>query len=147
MDKLTYDHLSERSSPGGGEAPQGDDGPPGGEAPQGGDHPDGKSLLLGWGALEQAAQCLRSVAHPVRLRILELLVDGEYSVGELAELCEVDQPTASGHLGQLRSRGILQQDRRGRHVYYRVATPAMEGIVSCMRKNFGPSSTGEGCRG
>jgi ArsR family transcriptional regulator, zinc-responsive transcriptional repressor len=106
-----------------------------------------RDALLGWEALEKAAQCLKSVAHPVRLRILELLVEGEYNVGELAELCEVDQPTVSGHLGQLRGRGILQQERQGRYVYYRIAAPAMEGIVSCMRHNFGPASTGEGCRG
>jgi len=104
--------------------------------------------ILGWEALEEASQCLKSVAHPVRLRILELLLQGEYSVGELAELCEVDQPTASGHLGQLRDRGILSQDRQGRNVYYRVAAAhAIQGIVNCMRKNFGPSGVGTGCRG
>ncbi len=131
MDNLTYDDMSYR-----GETPQEEVGHP---------RPGGK--LLGWDALDQASQCLRSVAHPVRLRILELLLDGEYTVGELAELCEVDQPTASGHLGQLRDRGILQQDRLGRHVYYRVAAPAVSGIVSCMRTNFGPAGAEPGCRG
>lgn len=107
-----------------------------------------RKILLGWEALQEATRCLKSVAHPVRLRILELLLEGEYSVGELADLCEVDQPTASGHLRQLRDRGILDQRRDGRHVYYRVAAPtAIEGIVACMRKNFGPSSSGNGCRG
>ena len=107
-----------------------------------------RHVLLGWEALQEATRCLKSVAHPVRLRILELLLEGEYAVGELADLCEVDQPTASGHLRQLRDRGILDQRRDGRHVYYRVAAAsAIEGIVTCMRKNFGPSSTGNGCRG
>ncbi len=110
--------------------------------------PSKRHVLLGWGALQEATRCLKSVAHPVRLRILELLLEGEYAVGELADLCEVDQPTASGHLRQLRDRGILDQRRDGRHVYYRVAAAAaIEGIVTCMRKNFGPTSTGNGCRG
>ena len=39
--------------------------------------------MLGWEALEEATKCLKSVAHPVRLRMLELLTDGEFSVGEL----------------------------------------------------------------
>ena len=107
-----------------------------------------RNVLLGWEALQEATRCLKSVAHPVRLRILELLLDGEYTVGELADLCEVDQPTASGHLRQLRDRGILDQRRDGRHVYYWVAAPAaIQGIVTCMRNNFGPSSTGNGCKG
>ena len=109
---------------------------------------NGRKAILGWNALEEATQCLKSVAHPVRLRMLELLLEGEYSVGELAELCEVDQPTASGHLRQLRDRGILQDERQGRNVFYRVAAAtAIEGIVTCMRNNFGPSRTGTGCRG
>lgn len=103
--------------------------------------------LLGWDALKEATKCLKSVAHPVRLRILELLMEGEYTVGELADLCEVEQATASDHLGRLRDRGILTQDRRGRRVFYRVAAPAVGGIVDCMRRNFGPSSRDGGCQG
>lgn len=104
--------------------------------------------LLDWEALDEATKCLKSVAHPVRLRMLELLLEGEYTVGELADLCQVEPATASDHLGRLRDRGILSQDREGRHVYYRITAPAVGGIVSCMRNNFGPSSSaGNGCRG
>lgn len=123
MDKLTYDDMSQEET---------------------GSRP---FSLLGWEALKQAAQCLKSVAHPVRLRMLELLLEGEYTVGELAERCEIDQPAASAHLGQLRDRGLLYTERDGRRVYYRVAAPAISGIVSCMRTNFGPSNSGNGCRG
>jgi DNA-binding transcriptional ArsR family regulator len=117
------------------------------ERSNGGDRTPARTLL-GWEALDEASRCLKSVAHPVRLRVLELLLEGEYSVGELAEICEVDQPAISGHLRQLRDRGILSQERQGRNVYYRVAAAtAIEGIVTCMRKNFGRSRTGNGCRG
>jgi DNA-binding transcriptional ArsR family regulator len=97
---------------------------------------------LDWEALEAATRCLKTVAHPVRLRILELLLTGEHTVGELAELCEVEQWTASEHLGRLRDRGILSQERRGRKVYYKVLAPSVDGIVRCMRRNFGPDSSG-----
>lgn len=100
----------------------------------------GNGSILGWEALDHATKCLKSVAHPVRLRILELLTEGEYTVGELADLCEVEQSTASDHLGKLRDRGILSQDRRGRQVYYQISAPAIGGIVTCMRTNFGPGA-------
>ncbi|MFW5952370.1 MAG: ArsR/SmtB family transcription factor [Gemmatimonadota bacterium] len=103
--------------------------------------------VLSWAALEEATSCLKAVAHPVRLRILELLLGGQYSVGELAELCEVDQAVASDHLGRLKDKGLLASEREGRQVFYRVAAPAVEGIVTCMRKNFGSSSPEDRCRG
>jgi len=150
MDKTTYDDMSTSSTPARGDSQRGA-GETGGASPGGGEQalpgPNHQGLL-GWDALEAATGCLKSVAHPVRLRILELLLDGEYPVGELAELCEVDQPAASGHLRQLRDRGILDQRRDGRRVFYRVAAPAaIQGIVNCMRRSFGPSGTGTGCRG
>ncbi|MCA9100102.1 MAG: ArsR family transcriptional regulator, partial [Planctomycetales bacterium] len=40
-------------------------------------------------ALSQAADCLRILAHPVRLRIVQLLLHGRYTVGEIATDCEV----------------------------------------------------------
>lgn len=124
MDISTYDVLSESQNE------KADRGPANRE--NGG--------ILDWEALDQATKCLKSVAHPIRLRILELLTDGEYTVGELADLCEVEQSTASDHLGKLRDRGILFQERRGRQVYYRIAATAISGIVSCMRSNFGPGA-------
>jgi len=103
--------------------------------------------LLDWEALESATKCLKSVAHPVRLRMLELLTEGEYTVGELAVLCEVEQAAASEHLGRLRDRGILSQDRRGRKVFYQISARAVDGIVHCMRTIFGPEARrdGPGC--
>ena len=124
MDILTYDEMSQQKDGAGGMS----ESRPGGGA------------MLDWKALEEATKCLKSVAHPVRLRILELLTDGEYTVGELADLCEVEPAAASDHLGRLRDRGILSQDRRGKQVYYRITAPAVGGIVHCMRSNFGPAA-------
>ncbi len=131
MDISIYDEMSDRR------------GGCGGEGEETGARPD----LLDWDALTAATACLKTVAHPVRLRILELLAKGEYTVGELAELCEVEQASASEHLGKLRDRRLLTQDRRGRHVYYQIAAPAVGGILACMRKNFGPESSDatDGC--
>lgn len=88
-------------------------------------------------ALEQAAECLRTLAHPARLRIVELLLDDEYTVGEIAEAVNITPSHASTHLGRMRDRGLLRVERRGREVYYSVAEPALEGILGCIRKRFG----------
>ena len=124
MDILAHDDMSQR----GGEDE---------ELPE--SRPVGRAML-DWKALKEATQCLKSVAHPVRLRMLELLSEGEYTVGELAEFCEVEPSAASDHLGRLRDRGLLTQDRRGKQVFYQIAAPAVDGIVHCMRSNFGPDA-------
>ena len=49
-------------------------------------------------AFIQAAECLKTLAHPVRLRIVQLLLHGRYTVGELAEDCGVPDNVASEHL-------------------------------------------------
>ena len=49
-------------------------------------------------AFADAAECLRTLAHPVRLRMVQLLLHGRYTVGELAEDCDVPNNVASEHL-------------------------------------------------
>lgn len=93
--------------------------------------------LINREALADAAECLRSIAHPTRLRILELLLHGEYTVGELAEQCNALQHVVSEHLGIMRDRGLLERERRGRCTYYRVVKPGVEGIIDCVRSSFG----------
>ena len=52
-----------------------------------------KPKLIGLEALGQAAECLRVFAHPHWLRIVQMLLQGRYTVGELAEVCEIPQAT------------------------------------------------------
>lgn len=49
-------------------------------------------------SLEQAAECLKTLAHPHRLRIIQMLLQGQYTVGELAEACGIPSHMASEHL-------------------------------------------------
>ena len=48
--------------------------------------------------LREAAECLRTLAHPVRLRMVQLMLRGELTVGEIAEACEIPSHMASEHL-------------------------------------------------
>lgn len=88
-------------------------------------------------ALESAAHCLRTLAHPIRLQIVALLLSEELTVGELASVCQVTPAVASTHLGLMKDRGILRAERRGREVYYLVDEKAVSGIIDCLRNRFG----------
>lgn len=93
--------------------------------------------LLDMPALEQAAECLRTVAHPHRLRMIQLMLDGEHTVGELAQACEIAPHMASEHLRLMKRCGLLVSDRDGRKTYYRVAEPHLASIMACVEERFG----------
>lgn len=88
-------------------------------------------------ALSDASECLKTLAHPHRLRMVQMLLHAEYSVGELAEACEIPSHMASEHLGKMRDRGLLRAERRGRMTYYKVAEPGLASIMHCVEARFG----------
>jgi DNA-binding transcriptional ArsR family regulator len=88
-------------------------------------------------ALLEATECLKTIAHPHRLRVIELLLAGDHTVGELAEACGIASHAMSEHLRLLKDRGLLTAERDGRKVYYRIAEPALEGIIDCIRSHHG----------
>jgi len=94
-------------------------------------------ILTSLGAMTDAAECLRTLAHPHRLRMVQMLLRDEYTVGELAEACDIPSHMASEHLGRMKDRGLLDVERRGRKVYYRVAEEGLAGIMKCVEKRFG----------
>lgn len=84
----------------------------------------------------QAAECLKTLAHPVRLRIVQLLLHGRYTVGELAEDCEIPDNVASDHLRLLQRCGFLTSERDGRRVYYQIAEPHLRQLMACIEGRF-----------
>jgi len=87
-------------------------------------------------ALGQAAECLRTLAHPVRLRMVQLLLRGRYTVGELAEDCQVPSNVASEHLRLMQRCGFFVSEREGRRVYYQVAEPHLAKLMDCVESRF-----------
>ncbi len=96
-----------------------------------------KLRLTGLDALGDAAECLRALAHPHRLRMVQMLLQGKYSVGELAEACKLPTPMASEHLRLMQRCGFLASEKEGRKVYYRVTEPHLKGILRCIENRFG----------
>ena len=88
-------------------------------------------------ALRKAAECLRALAHPHRLRMVQMLLQGEYTVGELAEACDLPSPMASEHWRLMQRCGFLTSEKEGRKVYYRVAESHLKGILKCIEDRFG----------
>lgn len=86
--------------------------------------------------LEQAAGCLKTMAHPHRLRMLQMLLRNEHPVGELAEACNIPSHMASEHLGKMKDRGLLRAERRGRQIFYQVAEPHLADIMKCVESRF-----------
>ncbi len=87
-------------------------------------------------ALGQAAECLRVLAHPHRLRMIQMLLSGNYTVGELAESCELPTAMASEHLRLMQRCGFLDSEKDGRKVFYRVVEPHLKNIMKCIEERF-----------
>jgi DNA-binding transcriptional ArsR family regulator len=79
------------------------------------------------------AQVLRTLASPHRLEILHRLADGPCEVWRLAELLGASQPNVSQHLAVLRTAGLVEPDRDGRVVRYRLTDPDVMIACSIMR--------------
>jgi DNA-binding transcriptional ArsR family regulator len=93
--------------------------------------------LLAPAALQQAAECLKTLAHPHRLRMVQMLLAGEYTVGELAEACDISSPMASEHLRLMQRCGFLAARKEGRFVYYRVIEKHLVNLMACVEARFG----------
>jgi DNA-binding transcriptional ArsR family regulator len=78
-------------------------------------------------AADQASELLKALSNRHRLLIICQLIDGERSVGELAEFLNLRDSTVSQHLALLRKDGLVAARRDGQTIYYSIASePARE---------------------
>ncbi len=89
--------------------------------------------LMSMDDLAEACECLKVMAHPVRLRIVDILMQAELPVHKIAELCNLPAHQTSEHLRLLMGRGLLASQRRGRSVYYRIDHPRLPNLLNCVR--------------
>jgi ArsR family transcriptional regulator, zinc-responsive transcriptional repressor len=101
--------------------------------------------LLDSGSLREAAECLRTLAHPMRLRMVQLMLHGELTVGQLAEACGIPSHMASEHLRMMQHCGLLVRRQAGRRIYYQVAEPTVERLMDCIERRFGSKGNNEEC--
>ena len=82
--------------------------------------------------IEAKANVLKALGHPTRLWMAEQLANGEKCVCELAENIDADFSTISKHLAILRQAGVVDVDKRGKQVYYRLKVPCILNFMPCV---------------
>ena len=88
--------------------------------------------------LGRMAQVLKLLAHPYRLKIIDLLeTRGEAPVHELVGRLSLPQAVTSNHLTRMRRMGLVASERRGKEVWYRIGDRRSLTILNCMRAKKG----------
>ena len=86
-------------------------------------------------AADRIAPLVKAIADPVRLRLLSLVAshaDGEACVCDLNDAFDLSQPTISHHLKLLHQAGLLDREKRGVWVYYRINTAALADLAGLL---------------
>jgi DNA-binding transcriptional ArsR family regulator len=81
--------------------------------------------------LELRAEMFKALAHPVRLLILEKLKERSYCVCQLAAEVGIEKSVASKHLTQLREAGLIEDEKLGTMVHYRLVAPCVLEMGQC----------------
>jgi DNA-binding transcriptional ArsR family regulator len=82
-------------------------------------------------AAEHAAETLRTIAHPVRLRIVELLQAGEMCVGDIVEALTSKQAITSQQLNMMKDKGVLSCRHEGTKVFYHIENKNVIKLLHC----------------
>jgi len=82
--------------------------------------------------VKHRAKVFKAMGHPSRIRILELLTQGETCVCNIAPVVGSDMSTVSRHLAVLRNAGLIEDDKRGLNVFYKLSLPCIIDFFSCL---------------
>ncbi len=89
--------------------------------------------MLDMKLLEEVAPTLRALSHPLRLRIVDFLKDGEQPVSKIAQAAGKSQALTSHQLGILRNHGVIKARREGNQVFYQIVDEAAHTLLQCIR--------------
>jgi DNA-binding transcriptional ArsR family regulator len=78
------------------------------------------------------AKIVKALAHPTRLLLVDELARREHCVCELTEKAGADISTVSKHLSLLKNAGLVEDEKRGQMVFYRLKTPCILNFLSCV---------------
>lgn len=84
--------------------------------------------------IEQAANMLKAIAHPLRLAMLDLITQNqEMCVTDLYEQLGIEQAVASQHLKIMKDKQVLEVKRKGKHCFYSLKFPQFTDIIECIK--------------
>lgn len=89
--------------------------------------------------IDAMSKILKSMSHPIRLKILCLLQDKELSVGDIRDQVETTNANVSQHLNILRSQGIIDYRKEANFIYNRITDKRILELIQTMRKLFCPN--------
>lgn len=88
--------------------------------------------------IDHIANLLKSMGHPIRYKILCLLQEEEFSVGELRNLVETSNSNISGHLNILRNHGIIEFRKDSNIIYNSISNQKISELLLMLNSSFGP---------
>ena len=81
---------------------------------------------------KKRSETIKALAHPTRLFIIDFLSDGEKCVCEIVKQVGADISTVSKHLLLMKNAGLLEDEKRGLNVFYRVVCPCVSKLFDCI---------------
>ncbi len=78
------------------------------------------------------ARIIKAMAHPTRLFLVDALSERSQCVAELTEQVGADMSTVSKHLAVLKNVGIVEDEKKGAQIFYRLKTPCVMNFFGCV---------------
>ena len=88
------------------------------------------------GKCDEVSRMMKSLSHPVRLKILCQITNADKTVCQLAEFCEISQSAMSQFLSRMREEGIIDSKKQGTTVYYKICNAKIQKLMLAITKIF-----------
>ncbi len=88
--------------------------------------------------VQAASEGLKAIAHELRLSVLCLLLDGPMTVSALLEATGAEQTNLSKHLSKMRMMGLLETEKQGNFIQYRIANQHWGDVIHALKKIYCP---------
>lgn len=85
---------------------------------------------------DEVSQLLKSLSHPIRLKVLCHILDGEKTVNELTAFCGISQSAMSQFLSRMKDEGVLNSRREGAYAYYSLGDPRIVKLMKTLKDIF-----------
>ncbi len=86
--------------------------------------------------IKLTAELFKTLGHPVRIKILRMLSEGERCVCEMIEEIDIEQSNFSQHLGVLKKQGLIDSRKDGQRVIYWIAYPAVQQLLAAAEQTL-----------
>lgn len=94
----------------------------------------------------EQAKVMKALAHPTRMFIVDELSRGERCVCELTAMIGAEMPTVSRHLSLLKSAGLVDDEKRGSKIFYRLRVPCCLSFLKCVESVLAADEAENACR-